>query len=95
MEFEYREYKKITFPVRDCTWTKNGVTRNRLVGSTIMSDVLWNGKNEPADEEALQIDCGIAYYIPHDLIVNGSDDEIFDYIFREIEQEIMDIFEEE
>lgn len=93
--FEQREYKGITFPIRECEWTKNGVTRRRFVGSTIMSDILWDGKNKLTDEDAFEIDCGIAYYVPHDLIINGSDDEIFDYIFREIEQEIMEIFEEE
>lgn len=94
MEFEFREYKKITFPVRDCTWTRYGVTRNRLVGSEVMNSMLW-GKNEPVDDEARQVDCGIAYYIPHELLITGSDDEILDYIFREIEQSVMDIFEED
>lgn len=94
MEFEFREYKKITFPVRNCSWTKNGVTKNRLIGSEIMNSMLW-GINEPVDDEARQIDCGIAYYVPHDLLINGSDDEILDYIFRETDGTIYEIFEED
>ena len=58
-----------------------------------------NGKlknnGEFVDEEAEKLDCGIAYYIPHDVLMNASDDEIFKYIYENIEEYVIDVFNEE
>lgn len=97
MEFVYREYKKTVFPIRKCTWTRHGVTRSRLIGSELMSTAFnfdWK-KIKPSDDDAMHIDEEIAYYAPHDMIVGSSDDEILNYIYKEIETSVLDIFEED
>ena len=93
--FEQREYKGITFPIRECCWNDGALTAYRYVGSEIMKDVLLKNNGEFVDEEAEKLDCGIAYYIPHDVLMNASDDEIFKYIYENIEEYVIDVFNEE
>lgn len=93
MNFEYIEYKGITFPVRDCEFTDGKSTIRRRIGSEVMSDFLFSGEGGTyLDEEAEQIDSIIAYFVPHDLIINGSDQEILDYIYYHVEADIYDDF---
>ena len=97
MEFDYVEYKKTIFPVRECTWTRNGVTKRVRIGSELMSTAFnfdWS-KPKQIDDDAMHIDKTIAYYVPHDMIIGSSDDEILNYIYREIEASVLDIFEED
>ena len=39
-----------------------------------------------------QFDSMITYFVPHGLIINGSDQEILDYIYYHIESAIYDDF---
>ena len=91
MEFKHFEYKGITFPVRDCTFTYGGKTINRLIGSEVMSGMFFTDKGY-VDEDAKCLDEKIAYYLPHDELMTLSDKEILDYIFYHIDEGIYDDF---
>lgn len=93
--FKHYEYKKITFPVRDCTFTRNGHDLSGvLVGSEIMSGLFFKEDGGYVDEEAEQIDNLMYCYIPHDELLNLSDNEILEYIHKYIDEYIYDSFEE-
>ena len=93
MNFEYIKYKEITFPIRNCEFSNGKSTIRRKIGSEVMSDFLFSGNGGTyLDEEAEQIDSTIAYFVPHDLIINGSDQEILDYIYYHIESDIYNDF---
>lgn len=96
MEFEQREYKKTVFPVRSCTWERDGVTVHRLIGSEWMSHAINDFTEDFSvdDQEAYDVDCGIAYYIPHDMILAAEDKAILDYIEEFIDPSVDMIFEE-
>lgn len=94
MNFKYYEYKKITFPVRDCTFTRNGHDLSGvLVGSEVMSKLLFKENSDYVDEEAEQLDSLMYCYIPHDKLLNLSDNEILEYIHKYIDVDIYDSFE--
>lgn len=93
MNFEYIKYKEITFPVRNCDFSNGESTIHRKIGSEVMSNFLFSGNNGThLDNNAKQLDSMIAYYVPHNLIVNGSDQEILDYIYYHVESAIYDDF---
>ena len=87
-------YKNMVYPVRDCSWTVSGATRIVRVGSEKLSDALNLNcsKGIPCDSDAVGIDNMIAYYIPDVILISSSDDEILDYIRKEIDEDVMDIF---
>lgn len=91
MNFVYKEYKGITFPLRDCTFTHNGNEIRRLIGSDIVSDILFN-EHKWRDDEAEFLDSEIQYFISHDLLFTLSDDEILKYIYEYVDGEIYDDF---
>ena len=88
MNFVYKKYKEITFPVRDCEFTKDGKTIRRYIGSEVMSGLLFDEDCNFCDSDAEYIDSQIAYYIPHDELLKLSDEEILNYIRSEIDSEI-------
>ena len=91
MEFEFFEYKKITFPVRDCEFTNGKSTIRRRIGSEVMSAMFFTDKGY-ADEEAEHLDGMIQYFIPHDKLITLSDKEILDYIYYYVDGDIYDDF---
>ena len=92
MEFEHFEYKGITFPVRDCTFTCGGKSINRLIGSEVMSGMFFNEDSSFVDDKAQEIDERIAYYVPHDELMTLSDKQMLDYIFYHIDEGILEDF---
>lgn len=92
MEFEHFEYKGITFPVRDCTFTYSDKSIRRRIGSEVMSRVLFSEKGVWADKDAEELDGKIAYYLPHDELMSLSDKQILDYIYYHIDEGILEDF---
>jgi hypothetical protein len=92
MEFEHIEYKGITFPARDCTFTYDGKSIRRLIGSEAMVDILFSDRGVYADEKAKSIDDKIAYYLPHDELMTLSDAQILEYIYNYLDEGILEDF---
>jgi len=92
MDFVYKKYKEITFPVRDCEFKNGDKTIRRLIGSEQMSEMFFNEDGGWIDDNAERIDSEIAYYIPHDELLRLSDQQILDYIFYHIDEGIYEDF---
>ena len=93
MKFEYVKYKEITFPIRVCDFTYGGKTITRKIGSEVMQGVLLN-ENAYCDDEAKCIDEQIAYFVPHDELLKRSDNEMLNYIFYNLDEGILEDFED-
>lgn len=90
---KFYEYKKITFPIRECNFTYKGKTLSVTVGSDlIFNGILTNKDGEFRDNEAEYLDSLSTYTIPHDMLISGTDDEIFNHIVRYVDPEIVFIF---
>lgn len=88
MNFVYKKYKEITFPVRDCEFTHNEKTIRRYIGSEVMSGLLFNEDGSFCDSKAEYFDSEIAYYVPHDELLRLSDEEMLNYIRSELDSDI-------
>ena len=92
MDFVYKKYKEITFPVRDCEFKHGDKTIRRLIGSEEMSGMFFTEDGGFVDDRAEYIDSEIAYYIPHDELITLTDQQILDYIFYHIDEGIFEDF---
>lgn len=97
MEFIEIKYKGIVFPARRCLWGRGGRTASRTVGSDMLLLVMdsWTAGGTIDDKDTDDVDCGIAYYVPHDYILAASDATILEYIREEIDGAVDDIFMED
>ena len=93
MDFVYKKYKEITFPVRDCEFKYGDNTIRRLIGSEEMSAMFFKENGSWTDDDAERIDSEIAYYLPRDELITLSDQQIFDYIFYHIDEGIIEDFD--
>lgn len=83
----FEEYKKITFPVRVVRHWEHW-EQSILVGSEYMLQIFKQENPRDLVDIAAEIDEEIAYYIPHNLLLQGSDNEIITYIEQNIDEHV-------
>lgn len=87
------EYAGSEFVVRDCEWSRFGVTVSRRVASHRLGNLvrLYEG-DDLARAMYGDVDEDIAYYIAEDLLLGGSDEDILQYVIDNIDDGILDEF---
>lgn len=77
------------YPIRSCTWEHNGVEIQAYISSMEFEYTLL-----PCNRYAEILDEDIMYYIPSDVLLEpeSSDDDILEYIIKNVDPDVLDIF---
>lgn len=94
MECTFINFNDKSYPVRTCTWERNGVEIQADISSTEFGKLLLDNSYLECNEYAELLDEDIMYYIPNDVLLEpeSSDNDILEYIIKNVDSDVLDIF---
>lgn len=94
MECTFINFNDKFYPIRSCTWERNSVEIHADISSTEFEKTLLDSSYLECNEYAELLDGDIMYYIPNDVLLNpeSSDNDILEYIIKNVDSDVFDIF---
>ena len=93
MDCTFINFNDKFYPIRTCTWERNGIKICADIGSTELEKMLLDASTLECDEYAELLDGDIMYYVDAEILTNtDSDEEILEYIIKNVDSDILDLF---